>query len=84
MAASPRFKVYDSSGMYRAACHEPEAAACLVAFYGLGATIRYGHQKRLWTEGEDGCAGESIDYASKRVQALFDHVAQVVIEKTGG
>jgi len=73
MAASPRFKVYDSSGMYRAACHEPEAAACLVSFFGDGATIRDGHQKKLWVEGVDGCAGES-----------FDRVAQIVIERAGG
>jgi len=73
MAASPRFKIYDSDGIYQAACHEPEAAACLVAFYGLGATIRYGHQKKLWVEGVDGYAEES-----------FDDVAQVVIERAGG
>jgi len=69
MAASPRFKIYDSSNQYKAACHEPEAAAVLVSFYGEGATIRDGHRERatVWAEGRDGLAGDS-----------YDHVAQMI------
>jgi hypothetical protein len=71
MAATPRFKVFDSHGDYQASCHEIEAAACLVAFYGDGATIRTGHEKRktVWIEGGDGNAGESYD-------AVAEHVAR--------
>jgi hypothetical protein len=73
MAASPKFKVYDAQGQYQAACHEPEAAAALVAFYGNGSTIRDSHPAKytVWTEGKDGRAGES-----------YDRVAEVVLERS--
>ncbi len=61
MAASPRFKVYDSHGTYQGAVKEPEAAAALVSFYGDGATIRDGHTHIVWLEGTDGHAGDSYD-----------------------
>lgn len=64
MAASPRWKIYDDKGDYQAAVKEAEAAACLVSFYGLGATIRRGHNSRdiVWTEGrEEVDAAESYD-----------------------
>jgi hypothetical protein len=66
MAASPRFKIYDAAGQYQAACHEPEAAAALVSFYGDGATVRDGHREKhaVWREGVDGSAGESYDHAA--------------------
>jgi tRNA A37 threonylcarbamoyltransferase TsaD len=72
MAASPKFKIYDAAGQYQAACHEPEAAAALVSFYGDGATIRDGHQAKhtVWTEGRDGAAGES-----------YDHVAEIIEQR---
>lgn len=73
MAASPRYKVYDSDGTYQAACKKVEAAAAVVALYGPGATIRLGHSKVVWNEGLDGEAGESYDevvhtVVSRRVQ----------------
>jgi hypothetical protein len=70
MAASPRFKIYDSADQYQAACHEPEAAAVLVSFYGDGASIRDGHQAKhsLWTEGLDGLAGESYDHVAQMIE----------------
>lgn len=61
MAASPQWKVFDSNGQYQAACKEPEGAAVLVTFYGEGATIRFGHKRILWTEGQDGNAADSYD-----------------------
>lgn len=63
MAGSPKWKVYDADGEYRAACKYLEEAACLVDFLGDGSTIRAGHDKRwtVWTEGKDGKAGESYD-----------------------
>lgn len=54
--ATPQFKVYNAEGVYMAACKEPEAAAALVAFYGDGSTIRFGHRLIVWTEGGDGNA----------------------------
>lgn len=62
MAASPIWKIYDAAGAYQAACHEAEAAACLVSFYGAGAEIRYAHGPTVWREGEEiQPAAESYD-----------------------
>jgi hypothetical protein len=63
MAAAPQWKVYDSEGVYQAACKEIEAAAALASFYGDGSTIRQGHSHTVWTEGVDGHAGDSYDEA---------------------
>jgi len=65
MASSPVFKVYDAHKKYQAACKEAEAAACLAALYGHGATVRYQHSNILWTEGVDGAASESYDSAAR-------------------
>ena len=46
MAGSPSYKVYDSQGVYQAACKEAYAAAVLADLY--GGTVRTGHAKR-WT-----------------------------------
>ena len=54
MAASPKWKVYDSAGKYQAACKEIAAAAALMGLYGEGSTIRYQHSIICWTEGENG------------------------------
>ena len=67
MASSPQFKIYDSANTYQAACKEVEAAACLVGFYGEGATIRQGHSKVIWTEGFDGIASESFDAVASKL-----------------
>lgn len=67
MAASPIWKIYDADGAYQAACHEAEAAASLVSFYGAGASIRYGHAARVWVEGEETQpAAESYDYVASQ------------------
>lgn len=74
MAASPEFKVYDSAGVYQAACKELEAAACLASLYGEGATIRHRHGFVCWTEGKDGSAGDSYDTtATAIVERLMAH-----------
>lgn len=64
MAASPKFKVFDSSGTYQAACKEPEAAAALLGFYGDGAKVKLGHSITVYTQGADGDAAESYDAAA--------------------
>lgn len=71
MAASPRWKVFDSHGKYQASCHELEAAACLTGFYGPGATIRTGHSKRhiVWAEGEH--APDSYDAVVAHVLSVW-------------
>ncbi len=76
MAGSPNWKIFDDKGKYQAACKEPEAAACLMNFYGDGSTIRYGHQKRdiAWTEGVDGHAFESFDEVADRCRALIERI----------
>ena len=67
MARSPEWKVYDSGGEYIAACKHVEDAAALVAFRGVGSTIRLGHGMIMWTEGPDGEAGESYDRVVEQV-----------------
>ena len=74
MAASPRWKIYDKDGNYQAALKEVEAAACVVGFYGLGATIRCGHNSRdiMWTEGrEEIDAHESYDTVTATVHDRY-------------
>ena len=78
MAGAPKFKIYDSHGKYQAAVKELEAAACLVSFYGPGASVREGHRQRdvLWVETEQSPADESYDetaaYMQRRRCALYD------------
>lgn len=68
MAASPQWKVYNAAKEYKAACKDAEDAACLVALYGDGATIRAEHTIVLWTEGaEDQPASESYDHVAETV-----------------
>ncbi len=69
MAAAPQWKVYDSNGVYQAACKEIEAAACLVSLYGDGATIRKHHGPVVFTEGVDEADG-------------YDAVASLVYSRT--
>jgi len=66
MAASPIWKVYSRSGLYVAACVEPEGGAVLMALYGEGSTIRHGHRVVCWTEGKDGEAAASYDECAKQ------------------
>lgn len=71
MASSPYLKVYNGNE-YVACCKYAEDAAAIVASYGDGTTIRYGHPKRyiVWTEGaENQPAGESYDYVRQVVHA---------------
>ena len=79
MAASPRWKVYDSFNKYQASCHEVEAAATVASLYGPGATIRDGHGAKwtVWTEGPvdegfDGFAGDSYDEVVYRIDRVLD------------
>lgn len=88
MAASPQFKVYNAAGAYMAATKEPEAAGALCAFYGDGATIRYGHTCVLWREGqEDVPASESYDVVAETCYArvaAFQKAAYGRVYGTGG
>ena len=78
MAASPRFKVYDETGTYQAACKELEAAAALTAFYGEGSTIRLDHRQTVYTNGIDSDAGESYDEVAElalaKIRTKTEHV----------
>lgn len=68
MAASPQFKVYNPAGEYVAACKHGEDAAAIVAGYGEGATIRFGHSRVLWREGAESFpAGESYDGVAEAI-----------------
>lgn len=62
MAQTPRFKVYTAQGEYVAACKYAEDAAAVVAAYGDGTTIRFGHRTVVFTQGSDDAdAGDSYD-----------------------
>jgi hypothetical protein len=67
MAGTPQLKIFNPQGEYIGCVKHYEDAANLVASYGSGATVRYGHSKKgtLWTEGaEPFSAGESYDRAA--------------------
>jgi hypothetical protein len=68
----PQFKVYNPKRLYVAACKYAEDAACLVALYGDGASIRWGHNEVVWVEGIDGHAGDSYDEAAALAWARVD------------
>jgi hypothetical protein len=71
MAGTPKFKIFNPSGEYVAACKYPEDAAALVDLYGAGSTIRDGHSKAdvVWTEGkETQPASESYDFVGTTVE----------------
>jgi len=71
MAGSPQLKIFNSQGEYIGCVKHYEDAACLVASYGAGATVRLGHSKKqtLWTEGaEEFSAGEGYDRAGLLMQ----------------
>lgn len=78
MSGSPSLKIFNPQGEYIGCVKHYEDAACLVASYGDGAEVRYGHNKRrlLWREGaEEFSAGESYDRAGavmrKREEAMW-------------
>lgn len=56
-------------------CKDVEEAACLVAFLGDGATIRFSHTLVFWTEGKEELpAAESFDNVAEIVHArLKEH-----------
>lgn len=75
MSGSPSLKIFNPQGEYIGCVKHYEDAACLVASYGAGATVRLGHSKKqtLWTEGaEEFEAGSSFDLAGKRMRERED------------
>ena len=76
MAASHAWKVYTAAKEYVGSVKYPSDAAALVAAYGDGATIRYGHRVRdiMFTEGEDDVwAGNSYDEAAEIAMTRAKH-----------
>jgi hypothetical protein len=63
MAASPAWKVYTRRGEYIAAVRAPEYGAMILAGIGEdGTTIRLGHDRITWIEGQEPePASESYD-----------------------
>lgn len=75
MAASPRWKIFDSDGEYQASVKDVALAAMIVTFLGNGAQIRDGHKHIVWTEGqEDQPAGENYDYTEIVIYARTDAI----------
>jgi hypothetical protein len=66
MAQSPRFKVYSPAGNYLGCMKEIEDCTAVVILNGDGSTIRDGHKKIIWKEGDEELpAAESYDYVSE-------------------
>ena len=62
MAQSPTWKVYTANKEYIASVKLPDYGAMILAGIGQsGATLRYGHNKIVWTDFIDGDASESYD-----------------------
>ena len=82
MASSPQWKVYNAAKEYKAACKDVEDAACLIALYGNGATIRIEHTLVMWTEGaEDQPASESYDHVAETVHRRLGEHRQKITAK---
>ena len=76
MAATHLWKVYTADKEYVGSVKYPSDAAALVAAYGEGATIRYGHRVKdiMFTDGEDGVsAGDSYDEAAEIAMTRAKH-----------
>lgn len=58
MSATPKFKVYNRNNEYIAACKYVEDAIAICFVNGDGTSIRYGHNKKVWTEGENQFASD--------------------------
>ena len=71
-ARYPSWKVYSPVGRYVGATHIASDAAALVAAYGEGATIRWGHKLICYTDGVDGDAGDSYDTVDVICNAVLD------------
>lgn len=73
MSATPALKIYNSIGVYIAACKHAEDAAAVVAMNGDGATIRDGHSTRdiVWREGSE----------AKPASESYDFVANIIAER---
>lgn len=64
MAASPKYKVFNTMREYVASCKYAEDAATVVGSYGEGATIKVGG-RIIWREGHEAfLAGDSVDHAT--------------------
>lgn len=75
MGSTPQLKIFNPQGEYVGCVKHYEDAACLVASYGPGASVRLGHNKKstLWVEGaEEFMAGESYDRAGTRMRERED------------
>lgn len=91
MAGSPQIKIYNPQGEYIGCVKHYEDAACLVSSYGVGGTVRLGHDKKLtlWTEGsEQFSADESYDRAAtvmrEREDALWARSRAALEARKGG
>ena len=81
MSGSPAWKVYNAEGKYRACAKSVEEASAVVAMLGDGATIKWNHTLKVWTEGVDGSAYESYDHVTEVAhQRVYQH-QQKFIEK---
>ncbi len=73
MSGVPNWKVFNPKGQYIASCKHPEDAGAIVACYGKGASIRWGHRKQdtMYTDGVDGSAGHSYDIVAEVCRRRF-------------
>lgn len=69
MANSPLWKVYDSTGEYRAACKDVVHALVLCEFIGPSSTIRFDHKTICWRQ--DAIPTDSYDQSFTLVDAAL-------------
>ncbi len=82
--STPVWKVYDAEGKYRAACDEPEAAACLVCSLYSGGTVRYNHNLIVWREPADStsAASAAVSY-DEAAEAMLRARARLAAARSG-
>lgn len=82
MAATPKWKVY-RGGEYIGCTKHAEDAAALVGM--SGGTIKYGHGRIIWREGQEEIdASESYDGAARIMEARVQKIHEDAYIKTYG
>ena len=75
---APQWKIFDQTGLYMGSLHDPTDAAFVIANYSKGAQVRFGRRDVVWTEGDDGFAGESFDTA---VALMFCRLEDIRLQR---
>ena len=75
---APQWKIFDQTNLYMGSLHDATDAAAVIANYSKGAQVRFGRKDVVWTEGDDGFAGDSFDGA---VEKMFERLGEIRTER---